>query len=325
MRGNRPIHFFLFFIFFSTISCRKMTSGNNDNSNKNNNQTPITSFFAEDIDKLQTVTLVEGHLPLIITVPHGSLNLPDSIPNRTEGQLVADAYTISVANQLSNQIQQHYKVIPYLVVFNVARRKVDVNRPINEGCESPQGRRVWKDYHNTLQKTVDTVKKRYGHGLLLDIHGQAHKEGMVELGYLLSGDALRSVSTNDSALVKQSSIQLLASRLQKSGSTATAAASLLRGNGSFGHAMMVNSTGNEASLSVQVVPSPSYPYPENGTLYFRGGYTTKRYHTTLDVIQVESPKSLRFSKEGRKLLCDNLAKAAIFMLDHYYLPNRSKL
>ncbi|CAO3598469.1 unnamed protein product [Absidia cylindrospora] len=319
MWGNRTI-LFLFFILFSTVSCDKMTSGEN-----NNNQTPITPFFAEDIDKVQTVTLVEGQLPLIITVPHGSLNLPASIPNRTEGQLIADAYTISVANQLSHQIQQHYNAMPYLVVLNVARRKVDVNRPINQGSESPQGRRVWKHYHDILQKTVDTVRKRYGHGLLLDIHGQAHKEGLVELGYLLSSDSLRSIGTNDSTLVKQSSIQLLASRLQKSGSTTPAAASLLRGNGSFGHAMMINSKGYEAPLSIQVVPSPSHPYPKNDTLYFRGGYTTKRYHTTLDVIQVETPKALRFSKEGRKLLCDNLSNAAIFMLDHYYLPDRSKL
>ncbi|KAI8333314.1 hypothetical protein BC941DRAFT_434380 [Chlamydoabsidia padenii] len=282
----------------------------------------MTNHHLKDNDLDAAVTVIEGQLPLIISVPHGSLQLPSTIPNRTSGQLIADAYTISVGQQLSQLVEEHYNASPYVVILNVARRKVDVNRPMDQSCESTQGKRIWKHYHNVLQKTVDTVKKTYGHGLLLDIHGQAHKEGMVELGYLLTSDTLRSTKKEDSTLIQQSSLQSLAARLDKQH-----ASSLLRGNGSFGYAMMMgqHDVDDNQQLSIQVVPSPAHTAPTEHSLYFFGGYTTERYHTTLDVIQVETPKVLRFSKQGRKLLCDRLAQAAIFMLDHYYLRDKSKL
>jgi hypothetical protein len=100
------------------------------------------SLMEDDLNA--TVTLMEGQLPLIISVPHGSLQLPATMPNRTSGQLIADAYTISVGHQLSHLLQQHYNAAPYVVILNVARRKVDVNRPIDQACESAQSRRVWE-------------------------------------------------------------------------------------------------------------------------------------------------------------------------------------
>ncbi|KAI8098845.1 uncharacterized protein BX664DRAFT_319741 [Halteromyces radiatus] len=277
------------------------------------------SLFSSSVSP--DVTLVEGKLPLILSVPHGGDQLPSSIPNRTDGHLIADAYTISLAHKISHLIQSHYNAAPFLVILNIARRKVDVNRSILEGTESIQGQRVWKEYHDVLQRTINKVKTRYRYGLLLDIHGQAHKEGMVELGYLLNRTMLqRTTKKDERELIRHSSISDLADRIEqhRHGS----AVSLLRGNGSFGYAMMMDQEDNH---QVDVVPSPIHPYPVEHALYFAGGYITQTYHSSLDIIQIESPQRLRFSPQGHDLLARRIANAAIYMLDHYYLHDRAKL
>lgn len=143
---------------------------------------------------------------------------------------------------------------------------------------------------------------------------------MVELGYLLYKDELRDLS--DEAVLSNSSIQSLA--LRNVGSTSPT--TLLRGNESFGDLM--NSAGN----SVLAVPSSRVPFPSKDDLYFRGGYTTQRYHASntlhngLDVIQIELPQKLRFTANGRSQAIASISDAATLLLYRYYpLQARARL
>ena len=89
-----------------------------------------------------------GDIPLVLTVPHGGnrkngITIPDRSKN-DDNLLLNDAYTISTARSIANNIADFYGARPYMVICNVPRIKVDVNRPIEEGAESDQGKAVWK-------------------------------------------------------------------------------------------------------------------------------------------------------------------------------------
>ncbi|KAI9306652.1 hypothetical protein BJ944DRAFT_159488 [Cunninghamella echinulata] len=278
---------------------------------------PKTSTFTQLTS--YSVKVIQGDLPLILTVPHGGYNLPETIPNRTQGHLLTDVYTNELAHLISSFIQNHYNAAPYMVILNVSRKKVDVNRPIDIGTESPEGRIIWNEYHTALRDTIQTVKNTFSEVLLLDIHGQAHKEGMVELGYLLPRTVLEQDTIPIETILKQSSIQRLAKRILLSPLSRTlnsdaAIQSLLRGNISFGSNMMTTRHDD-----IKVIPSKQYPSPSKNALYFTGGYTTQTYCLQLDIIQIECPQHLRFSEVGRQSLATAVTKASIVFLDQFYL------
>lgn len=150
--------------------------------------------------------------------------------------------------------------------------------------------------------------------------GHGHKHGMVELGYLLYKDELQDLS--DESVIRNSSIQSLARRNRGN----TTPSTLLRGNESFGDLL------NSGANLVLAVPSSKVPFPGKNDLYFRGGYTTQRYHSSssqhdgLDVIQIELPQKLRFTSKGRAQAIDSISEAATLFLYRYYpLQERAKL
>lgn len=174
---------------------------------------------------------------------------------------------------------------------------------------------------------MDHVIANYDHGLLLDIHGmcmmhvlqvyifnvivgQTHSHERVELGYLLHKSDLAGLSDQamDKAITSRSSIQALA-RVSP-----LLPHELLRGDGSLGDLL------ETFHSSIRTIPSPSHPYPLSDERYFRGGYITQRYHTssTMDAIQLELPKHLRFTQQGRDTIAAAIADAACYMLETYY-------
>lgn len=145
--------------------------------------------------------------------------------------------------------------------------------------------------------------------------GQAHPHERVELGYLLYKSELTRLDDDDQAMdeavKRNSSIQALAKRV----ASLVPPHELLRGNGSFGDLLETSS-----DSVIRTMPSPSHPYPYSEERYYRGGYITQRYHTSnsMDAIQLELPKHLRFTKQGRETITMAIADAACYMLDTYY-------
>ncbi|KAI7885590.1 hypothetical protein K492DRAFT_234112 [Lichtheimia hyalospora FSU 10163] len=282
----------------------------------------LISFIVSTVGVMasQYVTYHPGNLPLIITAPHGGNLKPKDIPDRHSKNgtvLVGDMYTSDIAFAISDAVADLYNgARPHVVVFNVSRRKVDANRPIESGTDSPQGQAAWKEFHQAVEYVVDYVIAKYDHGLLLDIHGQTHRHERVELGYLLYKSELTELSddeTMDKAVTSHSSIQALAKRVSQ-----WSPHELLRGDESFGELM------EKSHSSVRTMPSPSHPYPLSDELYYRGGYITQTYHTpnSMDAIQLELPKHLRFTQQGRETIAMAIADAACYMLDAYYSPTQ---
>ena len=89
----------------------------------------------------------------------------------------------------------------------IRRSKLDANREINEATFNvPDAGRAFQDYHNFIRKARSAIS---GAGLLLDIHGQAHKRERTELGYLISRRNLNTGNhyTEKTRQVSKASVQ----------------------------------------------------------------------------------------------------------------------
>src|SRR5207245_9425899 len=61
---------------------------------------------------------------------------------------------------------------PYLEVAKFHRKYIDANRPPEIAYESDKAKPTYDAYRETLGKFCRDVRKTYGRGLLLDVHGQ---------------------------------------------------------------------------------------------------------------------------------------------------------
>ena len=130
-------------------------------------------------------------------------------------------------------------------------------------------------------------------------------------GYLISKSALNNLNDGDLDLqANDSSIKNLAANHPTEGFS-----NLLRGPASFGAKMEF--------YSLDAVPSPENAGPGSAG-YYSGGYTTKTYKDTVDVIQVEVHYFHRKSSEGRQAYAETLARAIVDFYNKYYETDASK-
>jgi N-formylglutamate amidohydrolase len=127
---------------------------------------------------------IQGHLPIIISIPHGGHLFPEDIPDRkqTFPSVVKsnDINTQEIGRELADLITETFKGRkPYMVINHLGRSKLDVNRPLKEGAEGIPGSNLpsetqiaWSDYHTFLNNAVEEIEERFGRGLLIDIHGE---------------------------------------------------------------------------------------------------------------------------------------------------------
>ncbi|CEP18783.1 hypothetical protein [Parasitella parasitica] len=269
--------------------------------------------FKEKAYTTQGVYSQPGNLPLIITAPHGGLSKPETIPDRTRdgSLLLADMHTKEIALGIGEFVSDHYRSAPHVISNDISRRKADVNRPLQDGAETDAGERVWREYHQSVQFSVEKVLKSNRSGLLVDIHGHTHFDGAIELGYLLSLEELQSKSVIlDQIILEKSSIRQFAKRHGK-----TTPHKLLY---YFGDLIAASSENH-----IAVSPSSHMPIPLDKN-YFVGGFTTQYYHNLwngLDVIQVEIPRHLRLHEKNRRLVIKVVSLAIINMLDRYYIKH----
>ncbi|MET0849893.1 MAG: hypothetical protein ABW020_02085, partial [Candidatus Rokuibacteriota bacterium] len=143
---------------------------------------PAPAAAGEPLVPAEYVLIQEGALPVILAAPHGGrLPLP-GVPER-QGKGIkpgpggftigGDTNTDPLARALAAALEERTGRRPYLVVARFARKYVDANRAIETAIEDWKAKPVYDLYHRSLARFCDEVRKTYGHGLLLDIHGQA--------------------------------------------------------------------------------------------------------------------------------------------------------
>jgi N-formylglutamate amidohydrolase len=137
-----------------------------------------TADVAPKQSMARLITVRKGNLPIIISAPHGGSLGIEGVPDRTGNGatkfvVVQDTNTDKLAAKLADAIEKRMMGKPYLVVAHFRRKQVDVNRPAKDGYESDGAKPIYDAYHQALKDATDAVKREWGGGLVLDIHGQA--------------------------------------------------------------------------------------------------------------------------------------------------------
>ena len=140
------------------------------------------------------VTVEAGDLPIVISAPHGGRLRLKGVPDRTgkavtpgtpKGsgfQTALDSGTDALARALADEIAKRLGKRPYLVISNITRRQFDANRPESIAVEHDGARTAYRRYHGALTRFRAEILKKYGSGLLLDIHGQGSTKDAIYRG-----------------------------------------------------------------------------------------------------------------------------------------------
>jgi len=248
------------------------------------------------------VSYTPGNINLILTVPHGGNETADIPPRQSGCKIsekvcefpgrescrkekectigdVADSKTQSIGRTVLKYFKKLTGKTPHLIMSNLHRSVLDPNREIEEAAQG--NKRAVSAYKKFHQK-IETVKKTFGEkpGLLIDIHGQAHKKNTTEIGYLIKPADLNSGNYTKGKL----SIKALVSRNNETAELKD----FIRGNRSLG--ALFDET------EYQAVPSPKKPSPGEDK-YFNGGYITSTYGSwkggLVDAIQLEIQGEVR--------------------------------
>lgn len=124
------------------------------------------------------VEIRRGSLPIILSAPHGG-GLPIAgVPERIGAGVekfakVRDERTSELTEKIAAALDRRLKGQVHVVIARFDRKYLDVNRPASGAYESPAVKPVYDAYHAALAAACSAVERDWGHGLLVDIHGQS--------------------------------------------------------------------------------------------------------------------------------------------------------
>ena len=236
--------------------------------------TPGQTYFGRN----NYIEYVAGNAPLIYTAPHGGSLTPEEIPDRTAGNCGGSATTVTDLNtrELVRAMRERhfarFGTYPHIVINHLHRRKLDANRARLEGaCNDPEAEIAWTEFHDFVKVAKAEVLRAHGKGWYMDMHGHAHTVQRLELGWLISGNALR---LTDAQLNANRAYEDSTSFQTMSRKSSLSFAALLRGSNSLGTLY--------ANNAFPAVPSSTDPAPLSGASYFTGGYNTARHGCGLE-------------------------------------------
>jgi hypothetical protein len=263
------------------------------------------------------IEVLPGNMPLIISIPHGGYLLPDEIPERpcTDCAKHQDIFTIEIGLAIRNSIFKITGFYPYVIINNLHRTRLDPNRNISEAADGNKNAELaWTEFQSSIDSANAQVKKRFGKGLYIDLHGHRHAIERCELGYLLSNEELQLENDflNSGSFAEYSSIRNLIGHNEHSSSYAE----LVRGKYCLGSLL--------EEKGYPCVPSLKHPFPKPDEPYFSGGYNTTQHGSslggTIDGIQIELDEVLRSDSNRREKLAIDLASVLVDFLKIHYFP-----
>ncbi|TRY79957.1 hypothetical protein TCAL_08096 [Tigriopus californicus] len=297
------------------------------------------------------VQYIPGEINVIVSIPHGSRSSPTSWPSRRAGcsntngydcfysstsscvpdpnscsyGYFTDAFTEDIGIEVANVVKQRLGKQPHVLILKVARKKLDVNRPIfnsyngkyDEGAQGfAPAQAVYDKYHGRLAQIKSQMM---GRGILLDIHGQAHKQNSTELGYLFRLDQIEDLINGVDNLETQRRRCGLLSLLDETNASVW---DMLLGPNSLGKYL--------EDQGFKALPGPSTLQMSAATLsglnYFNGGHTVKEHGSRysngkqMDAVQAEIPGEIRWSSSLRPTYAQALGNAFSDFVLHFY-PN----
>ncbi len=266
---------------------------------------PGQTYF--DADRF--VEYQAGALPIIFTAPHGGKLTPRTIPDRTSGVTMSDAYTQELARAVNAEFLRRAKQPPHVIISLLHRKKLDPNREIKEAAQaSPVAERAWVQFHESIKESIRVALLTHGFAFIVDLHGHGHAIARLELGYGVDGAYFNQTDAELDAAIRdtRSTLNELALR-------SPSFAEIIRGPRSFGALMQ--------AAGFRSVPSPRDPGPGNFP-YFNGGFIVRTYAGKgrgVDGVQIEAPRDgVRETEETRaKFAAALFDTLATFLAEHY--------
>ncbi|TQV85915.1 hypothetical protein [Aliikangiella coralliicola] len=254
------------------------------------------------------VYFVEGTIPILITAPHGGSEQPANVNERTgfdlngipveDFNIVKDSWTKGIAKDIVSKYSQKYGGTPYIVAAEFHRKYIDANRPEHQAFESKNARLYYESYHSKIETFINDIQRKFGQGILLDIHGQAQHPAEIIRG-----------TRNGFSVEKL---------LTKHGWDAVV--------GSHSFFGLLSEQGFTIQPDNSQIPTDALPTPESNlsggaTIKFNGSHNTEG----LDAIQFEIGSDIRFSETQRNWFTDRMAdNIRTFMKYHYCDDNDSQ-
>jgi N-formylglutamate amidohydrolase len=155
---------------------------------------------AAQVDVADYITIRQGRIPIILSAPHDGDGLFPGVAKRKDTghrsfAVVRDQRTSVLAEKLAAQLERHLGGRPYLVIARFSRQHIDANRGA-ERAYTPPGdggpRLVFEAYHKALTEASAEVTRKWGRGLLLDIHGQSRFPDQIVRG-TVNGNSAKSL------------------------------------------------------------------------------------------------------------------------------------
>ncbi len=236
------------------------------------------------------LTLWAGMLPIILSSPHGGREAIPGIPARkgigvSQFMTERDTNTDELAEKIAVKLEERLGAKPFLVIGRFERKYVDANRAEEGAYESAEAKLYYLAYHRALEHACDQVRRSWGRGLLLDIHGQGAQVETIFRGT----DNGQSVSA------------------------------LQRLFGREGLAGEKSILGQMAARGYKIDPPVTSRERERR---YTGGYTTQTYGshrgTGIDALQLELGTSLRSRANLDRTAADFAGAIAVFA--RAYLP-----
>jgi N-formylglutamate amidohydrolase len=236
----------------------------------------------------------QGSLPVLLTCPHGGDEKPTGVQNERTGaglppecefEKNTDSFTRTIIRGVAQVLFDVFGHAPYVVFANFDRAYIDANRPsrpVNCAFEDNDARPFYDEYHNTIRKFVDEIRRDHGGlGLLFDIHGTKKVTADPADLYFgtLNGASIETLNSRDSfALARRRS---LAGFMRQQGYVVSA-------------------------KTPETIP---------------GGFTLETYGSKnsngLDAIQIEIEASLRTDANRRGLFVEDLGFALSSLIARY--------
>ena len=257
----------------------------------------------------------QGNIPVILSAPHGGELAPNDIDDRKSGVFDLDDYTLELTEDIIEEFSLQTGKTPYVIVGEISRKKVDLNRQRDEAYEDEKAEVIYDEFHALIQKSEKEIDKKYGKGLYIDIHGQSHPKAYLEFGYLLINEILK---LDDASLLEyhdKTSVRTLSKFSDKT------FLEQLKGHYSLGTLM--------CKEGYDSIPSAKIPYATDGN-YFEGAYDTIRYGSlqggNISGIQIEFPYvNIRDTQEHRKKCAKSFVQSIIKFMDIHFNINLSKI
>jgi len=230
-----------------------------------------------------------GDMPFIITVPHGGPLTVNGVEIRKKGTIITDIRTLELVELLNDLFIKIFSRKPYIVASRISRKYIDFNRSRECALEDPQLNTLYDEYHASIERAGDEIRRNFSCGLLIDIHGQSAERSAIFLG------------TNDTVTIEQ-----LTKR---------------RGNEVW--------KGDQSLAALfEKYGYTTFPSSDDLTSKederYNGGYTVQRHGINnphgIDAIQLEIGLKYRYTVEEREKFGQDLAQVLMHYYELYFLP-----